>query len=136
MLSEVIDYTFDLCSYVIWLAIELNVVIIVASIPLLRPLFHRNNHRADVMQPQQWDMPTFNSVFSKGRARANLSRVDSEEHIIELQSKEHPTETEGPGIQVTREVTVTYQPSDQAYVHAALVGLIQGEIANPRLART
>lgn len=41
-----------------------------------------------------------------------------------------------PSIQVTREVSVTYQPNDVPFVHAALVGLIQGEIANPRLVRT
>ena len=37
------------------------------------------------------------------------------------------------GIHVTTEVSVTYEPSNAPFVHAALVGLIQGEIANPRL---
>lgn len=39
------------------------------------------------------------------------------------------------GIRVIREVEVTYQPADAPFVHAALVGLIQGEIANPKLAQ-
>ncbi|KAK5124860.1 hypothetical protein LTR85_001050 [Meristemomyces frigidus] len=134
-LSEQLDYTWSLSSYVIWLSIELNVVIIVASIPLLRPMFRRSKPRTDVMQAQKWDTSTFSSVFSKGRARANLSRVDSEENIIEPQGNQYPMRMQAPGIQVTHEVSVTYQPSDQAYVHAALVGLVQGEIANPKLAR-
>lgn len=41
---------------------------------------------------------------------------------------------EPTGITVTKEVEVTYQPSDVQFVHAALVGLVQGEIANPKLA--
>ncbi len=40
-----------------------------------------------------------------------------------------------PAIQVTREVSVSYESSDAPFVHAALVGLIQGEIANPHLVR-
>lgn len=39
------------------------------------------------------------------------------------------------GIVVTREVQVSYENKDPAVVHAALVGLLQGEVANPRLAR-
>ncbi|KAK4549419.1 hypothetical protein LTR36_006416 [Oleoguttula mirabilis] len=134
-LSEQLDYTWDLCSYVIWLSVELNVVIIVASVPLLRPMFERDRRRTGSAQLQKWDTSTtLSSIFSKKRARTNLSRVDSEENIIEPQGNQYPMER--MGIQVTHEVTVTYQPSDQAYVHAALVGLVQGEIANPRLART
>lgn len=41
---------------------------------------------------------------------------------------------DGGGITVTREVSVTYQPSNAPFVHAALVGLVQGEIGNPHLA--
>ena len=40
------------------------------------------------------------------------------------------------GITVTREVHVTsIQTNDLPFVHAALVGLVQGEIANPKLAQ-
>ena len=40
---------------------------------------------------------------------------------------------EPSGIMVTSEVSITYESSDSPYVHAALVGLVQGEIANPGL---
>jgi len=149
----------DLVPYVIWLSIELNVVMIVSSIPILRPLFQRTQHRADVTQLQQmnkWSTSTMNSVFSKKGARSNLTRVDSQENIIEPQASQYPIPMEESGIHVTHEVSVSYEPSNMPFVHAALVGLVssescilrsrtyadvmfllqvQGEIANPRLAR-
>lgn len=124
----------------IWLSVELNVVIIVSSIPLLRPMFRRNHQRRpDAQQMQRWDSSTIGSVFSKKGVRTNLARVDSEENIIQSPQGHHNSmrlpELEDPGITVMTEVSVTYQTSDMPFVHAALVGLVQGEIANPRLAR-
>ena len=38
-------------------------------------------------------------------------------------------------ITVTTEVEVTYEKMEAPFLHAALVGLIQGEMMNPRLRR-
>jgi hypothetical protein len=119
--------------FTIWLSVELNTVLIVSSIPLIRPLFIRRHHQR--LPPHHGRTSTFDSVMSSisKKPRANLSRIDSEEEIMPQPMV--PLEEMGKGIKVTREVEVTYQSSDYAFVHAALVGLVQGEIANPSLAR-
>lgn len=129
--------TDDLCLYVIWIEIELNIVIVVSSVPLLRPLlnlFRKKHQRLPDENTSGWDTTTFSSVFSKGKSKSRMTALStsSEENIVP-----HTPEVfsmQQPGITVTHEVTVTYQPSDVQFVHAALVGLVQGEIANPRLA--
>lgn len=76
------------------------------------------------------------SMFlKKSRAGSRLKALStsSEENMVPHSSQVFYMEQ--PRITVTREVTVTYQPSDVQFVHAALVGLVQGEIANPKLAR-
>ncbi|TKA82812.1 hypothetical protein B0A55_01054 [Friedmanniomyces simplex] len=134
-LSLVLDYTYDLVPYVIWISIELNVVIIVSSLPLMRPLFIRKRPytTTEEQQAQTWgSSTTFGSFMSKKGSRANLARVDSEEAIMP-QNAVSMQSFGGGAIQVTREVSVTYQNTDQCFVHAALVGLIDGEVANPKL---
>ncbi|KAK5736066.1 hypothetical protein LTR17_007737 [Elasticomyces elasticus] len=135
-LSSVLDYTYDLIPWAIWISIELNVVIIVASLPLVRPMFVRSRHRRRLhveQQTQKWDSnSTFGSFMSKNGPRSNLARVNSEEEIMPQDSFQMQ-EVHGGAINVTREVTVTYENTNQPFVHAALVGLIEGEIANPKL---
>lgn len=127
----------DLCNYVIWICIELNVVIIVSSLPLLRPLlglFSKKRHRLPDEASPGWDTETYGSVFSKkskSRARTMAMSTSSEENIVPHDSQIFAMEP--TGIMVTHEVSVSYQPSDVQFVHAALVGLVQGEIANPKL---
>ncbi len=77
------------------------------------------------------------SVFSKRNNRMSKTHfsVSSQERIFE-DPRRHELSALPQGIQVTREVEVAYQPSDAPFVHAALVGLVMGEILNPRLART
>ena len=126
----------DLYPFAIWLAIELNVVIVGSSIPFLRLMFHttsRQPHRQTRRRIELREMSNA-STSSKKLARSTLSRVDSQENIIEPQASQYPSVIE-MGIQVTHEVSVTYETSDAPFVHAALVGLVQGEIANPRRAR-
>ncbi|RMY92661.1 hypothetical protein D0862_09429 [Hortaea werneckii] len=133
----------DLSMYVIALSVELNVVIITSSVPFLRPLFERKHNASaqlELMQ-RQWDTSTVGSVFSKkSGARTNLSRVDSEENSILPDGHHQSTESiqmqqPSGAIQVTQEISVSYETSDVPHVHAALVGLLQGEINNPRLVR-
>ncbi|KAK5679961.1 hypothetical protein LTS10_007909 [Elasticomyces elasticus] len=133
-LSSVLDYTYDLIPWAIWISIELNVVIIVASLPLVRPMFVRSRHRRRLEQTQKWNSGSTLGSFmsSKKGPRSNLARVDSEEEIMPQDSFQMQ-EVHGGAINVTREVTVTYENTNQPFVHAALVGLIEGEIANPKL---
>ncbi|KAK5162881.1 uncharacterized protein LTR77_011138 [Saxophila tyrrhenica] len=136
-LSEISDYTYDLCDYVIWVSIELNVVIIVASIPILRVLFRRPRQPDEITARMRWDTVTTGSVFSKKKYRRGSKThfsISSEENMVPQQQHELPA-LPGNGIHVTRDIEVTYQPSDAPHVHAALVGLLQGEIANPKLVR-
>ncbi|KAF2772411.1 hypothetical protein EJ03DRAFT_203606 [Teratosphaeria nubilosa] len=136
VLSEIIDYTYDLTPYIVWIVVELNVVIIISSIPLLRPLFKRNPRKLEAHVMRKWEISTSNSIFSKIGAKETLSQVDSEEENL----TERPTSTPIGGssdaaIHITQEVEVTYEPSNLPFVHAALVGLVQGEIQNPKLVK-
>lgn len=120
----------------IWIEIELNIVIIVASIPLLRPLldtFIRTRQRLPDENSPGWDTTTFSSVYSKAKSRTRVAKVptSSEENIVPPNSEIF--EMDQTGIHVTKEVSVSYHPTEVPFVHAALVGLIQGEIANPKL---
>ncbi|KAK0286905.1 hypothetical protein LTR35_004374 [Friedmanniomyces endolithicus] len=136
-LSEPLDYTYDLVPLVIWISIELNVVIIVSSLPLMRPIFTRRRPRRateDQPTPIWGSSTTFGSFMAKKGARSTLARVDSEEAIMP-QNAVPMRDLGAGGINVTREISVTYESSNQPFVHAALVGLIEGEIANPKLAR-
>ena len=150
ILSEVTDYTYNLCSYVIWVSVELNVVIITASIPLLRPLFHRPRlptSRPATQDDLQTSPPSWRSHIQLGSAYTtkNNSRIQVHEHSTQSESVSSldaifgatsmKTGEGGDGITVTREVQVRYEKADAPFVHAALVGLVQGEMANPRLAR-
>ena len=67
------------------------------------------------------------------RSSTTRYSLSSEDNIIAPRQQYEMTAM--PAIQVTREVVVTYEREDAPNVHAALVGLIQGEIANPRLVR-
>ncbi|KAK5110019.1 hypothetical protein LTR62_006386 [Meristemomyces frigidus] len=144
VLSAILDYTYDLCPYVIWISIELNVVIIVASIPLLRPLFVQSfpqHRRSRNHSPRRtYDSATSRSIYSRKGADTSIHRPESQETIFsqpkgialqDLHLHRRPSE----GIMVQQEVTITYESHDLPYVHAALVGLVQGEISNPSLVK-
>lgn len=73
-----------------------------------------------------WDTLTMGSMYSNKRShrlsKSHIS-ISSEEHMVH-----HELPTLGNGINVTREVNISYETSDTPFVHAALVGLIQGMI--------
>ncbi|GAB7359185.1 hypothetical protein MBLNU230_g5252t1 [Neophaeotheca triangularis] len=147
-LSQIIDFSYVICPYIIWLSVELNLVMIVASVPLLRPLFRRTTPH-----PQsRWESITLGSVLpkSRGSGRSRPSSSASEEFIMASAESQKAAssstasavparEREGlaaeQGITRTMEVSVTYESSNAPFVHAALVGLVQGEIQNPGIAR-
>ena len=104
----------DFCLYVIWLSVELNIVMIASSIPLLRPLFRRNSKQSQNRhEMKRWDSGTVGSVMSR-KSPHTITARESEENIIEQPSSLQPRHA----IQVTREVTVTYETSDAPFVHA------------------
>ncbi|KAL9067258.1 MAG: hypothetical protein Q9157_006879 [Trypethelium eluteriae] len=141
-LSEILDYTHDLVIYVIWISIELNVVMITATIPLLRPLFRRDvfpfgrRPRDDSgtmlssmtsLPRKGWENITMDSMLSKkDRFRSQISEVHSSASTEDIQPSR---EIQNPfGITRTMEVQITYEANDKPHVHAALVGLCPGVI--------
>ena len=113
-------------------------MIIVSSIPLLRPLitlFRKKHHRLPDDSAPGWDTATFGSIYSKSKPRSRTAQMStsSEENIVPHSSEIFHMDPNA--ITVTREVSVSYHPNDVQFVHAALVGLIQGEINNPKLVR-
>ena len=59
--------------------------------------------------------------------------ISSQENIVPHLPEYEMEETHG--ITVVREVSVTYQPMNAPFVHAALVGLVEGEIADSQSVR-
>lgn len=120
MLSQFTDYTYDLVGYVEWGSIELNVVIIASSIPLLRPLFKKNG-LSRVLQREITEMPDSDSVAlrpsqEKESSATRTESISSQEHIFH--SRADPFI-----IQRTVEVDVSYSSEDRSLAHAALIGL-------------
>ena len=141
VLSEVLDYTHDLVYYIIWISIELNVVMITATIPLLRPLFRRgmfsfrrrpHTETGTVLSsmtslPRKgWENITMDSMHSKkDKTRIQSNEFSSSSHEDILESSTHELQY---GITRTVEVEITYETNDKPHVHAALVGLCPGVI--------
>ena len=82
--------------------------------------------------PTKWETRSLSSAFStKGMSsRAAAMSISSQENIVPRVLEYEMEDTHG--ITVVREVSVTYQPINAPFVHAALVGLVEGEIADPR----
>ena len=126
----------DLAYYVIWISVELNVVITVTSIPLVRALFQRRKPPSSEQEsPTKWETRSLSSAFSvKGLSSgAAAMSISSQENIVPHLPEYEMEETHG--ITVVREVSVTYQPMNAPFVHAALVGLVEGEIADSQSVR-
>lgn len=126
--NQLISFAGDLWEYVIWMSVELNVVIIVSSVPLLRPLFRRQSARA-AKYLQRFDGIPLGSVFSKKGSRSGVSEITNASQEDLTKSAGSFPGREGEGITVTQEVEISYESHDAPFVHAALVGLVQGEIS-------
>jgi len=117
--------TDDLVSFVLWISIELNVVMIVASVPLLKPLFKTKGLSRIVRNLTNSQMGSesggrsFRMGVGKGSTRVNSA--SSEEDILGT----HQQRTKAGPMAITRtvEVSVTHTANDRTFVHAALVGL-------------
>lgn len=129
--SKLTPSTDDLVDYIIWISVELNIVMVAASIPILRPLFTRGGlsrlARRPQMSARETRSPSTGSsiAMSKQRPRVatrHLSSTSSQEDILARDPNDSFGE-ESVGITRTVEVSVTYAPNDATWVHAALVGL-------------
>ncbi|KAG8630119.1 hypothetical protein KVT40_001738 [Elsinoe batatas] len=120
VLSEWVDYTYDLIPYVIWVSVELNIVIIASTIPILRPLFKRHGlssvMRRNVTDSRDPELAPSTSPCDKTRVRTHTSSISSREEIL-------PARQEQFTITRTVEVSVSHGPKDRNLVHAALIGL-------------
>lgn len=149
VLSQVTDYSYNLVLFVIWISIELNIVIIAASVPFIRPLFrkrprirHRQENEMACEPPGWWrsHIPLGSAMssptLSKHSSRINMRSLNhtSQQSVSSLEAIFPDGESPG-GITVTTSVEVSYESRNVPYVHAALVGLVQGEIENPKLVR-
>lgn len=145
-LSQTIDFPYVICSYIIWLSVELSLVMVVAWVPLLRSLFRNRSNEPK----SRWKAITLGSVLPKSRTgggrRMSTANVEyimtpqvsksgvsgSSSRAVGFENgSEEGVGGEGGGIgEITRttEVSVTYETSDKPFVHAALVGLVQGGI--------
>jgi hypothetical protein len=129
----------ELTPFVTWVSVELNVVLTVTSLPLLRPLAQEARHLfAKTREPkEQWDDTiSLRSIHTSG--------VEDEERktgagvgVIALGT---PSGQEGfvaqqDMSQVVRtvEVQISYEKNETPMIHACLVGLVQGQ-AMERLA--
>ena len=133
----------DLVAYAVWISVELNTVIIAASVPVLRPLFRRNG-LSRIAHPQSstsmhcspeeayetsgsgahdsvisYSMSTF-----KSGTRTRRGSVVSTEEI--LTSSRNTDLSSLGGITRTVEVEVTSTSRERTIAHATLVGLPMG----------
>lgn len=141
-LSDIGDYTYDLAPYVIWVSVELNVVLTVTSLPLLRPLARKTRERTARLlskshkMKESWDdtislhslTPSRNHKTGAGVGVRALGSTSSQENFA-FASQQDPL-----SITRTVEVSVSHDNNDSSLLHAALVGLVQGEQME-RLAR-
>lgn len=128
--------------YVIWISIELNVLIVVSSIPIIRPLLSRNGlalirrtisdrssrqlapatATRDRLPDQSWHDAI---SMSKNRSKTMASSIASEEELVARDGYAVKEVSAGEGILRTVEVTtVISKAEDVALAHAALVGLV------------
>ncbi|KAI7221573.1 hypothetical protein KC333_g1685 [Hortaea werneckii] len=157
-LSAIGDYTFELSDLIVWASIEFNLLIICGSVPMLRALFKRSllvpkhpyfHHRPSGTHAEEQELSHYNSTDTdtKEIRKGSVESVTgSQENIVPQSStvQAKPFSSSSPpkttakmpaGISRTVEFEVKYEKSDAPAMHAALVGLKQGEDSNPHLTR-
>ncbi|KAI6860340.1 hypothetical protein KC323_g6255 [Hortaea werneckii] len=156
-LNAVGDYTYELGDLIIWSAIEFNLLITCGSVPMLRslfkrplipkhPYFHHHNHNGVGPHTEDQELSHYKSNDTKEIGKGSVESVTgSQENIVPHNtssqaksfSSSPPTAESMMPDQINRtvEVEVRYEKSDAPAMHAALVGLKQGEDLNPHLTR-
>ncbi|KAI4725631.1 hypothetical protein E4T49_06601 [Aureobasidium sp. EXF-10728] len=140
-LSDVGDYTYELTPFVTWVSVELNVVLTVTSLPLLRPLAMGARQQANrlfstsrkVKEP--WDdTVSLRSLHTTGDEE---SKTGAGVGVVALASPANDggflAQQDMSNVVRTVEVSISYESNETPMIHACLVGLVQGQ-AMERLA--
>ncbi|KAI4718498.1 hypothetical protein E4T48_05334 [Aureobasidium sp. EXF-10727] len=140
-LSDVGDYTYELTPFVTWVSVELNVVLTVTSLPLLRPLAQGARQQANrlfstsrkIKEP--WDdTVSLRSLHTTGDEE---SKTGAGVGVVALASPANDggflAQQDMSNVVRTVEVSISYESNETPMIHACLVGLVQGQ-AMERLA--
>ncbi|KAI4737829.1 hypothetical protein E4T50_11708 [Aureobasidium sp. EXF-12298] len=137
-LNDVGDYTYELTPFVTWVSVELNVVLTVTSLPLLRPLAQEARHlftkTREVKEP--WDDTiSLRSIHTSGMDDEE-SKTGAGVGVVALSSPQSDgfvAQQDMSQVIRTVEVEISYEKNETPMIHACLVGLVQGQ-AMERLA--
>ncbi|KAI4798037.1 hypothetical protein E4T45_11688 [Aureobasidium sp. EXF-8846] len=138
-LNDVGDYTYELTPFVTWVSVELNVVLTVTSLPLLRPLAQEARQLfTKTREPKEpWDDTISLRSIHTSNVEDEESKTGAGVGVVALGT---PTSPDGFVAQQdmsqvirTVEVQISYEKNETPMIHACLVGLVQGQ-AMERLA--
>ncbi|CAD0019413.1 unnamed protein product, partial [Aureobasidium pullulans] len=140
-LSDISDYTYDLTPFVTWVSVELNVVLTVTSLPLLRPLARETRERtARLLSINRKIKEPWDDTISLRSMHTGQEDVESKTGAgvgvtaLGNHSRDGFASQQDPESVIrTVEVSISYEKNDSPLIHAALVGLVQGQ-AMERLA--
>ncbi|KAH0289303.1 hypothetical protein M436DRAFT_82534 [Aureobasidium namibiae CBS 147.97] len=138
-LNDVGDYTYELTPFVTWVSVELNVVLTVTSLPLLRPLAQeaRQLFTKTREAKEPWDDTiSLRSIHTSGLDDEE-SKTGAGVGVVALGSPQTPdgfvAQQDMSQVIRTVEVQISYEKNETPMIHACLVGLVQGQ-AMERLA--
>jgi len=129
----------ELTPFVTWVSVELNVVLTVTSLPLLRPLAQEARQlfskTREVKEP--WDDTiSLRSIHTSG-LEDEESKTGAGVGVVALGSPQSPNgfiaQQDMSQVVRTVEVEISYEKNETPMIHACLVGLVQGQ-AMERLA--
>lgn len=133
------NHSDELTPFVTWVSVELNVVLTVTSLPLLRPLAQEARHlftkTREVKEP--WDDTiSLRSIHTSGMDDEE-SKTGAGVGVVALSSPQSPdgfvAQQDMSQVIRTVEVEISYEKNETPMIHACLVGLVQGQ-AMERLA--
>lgn len=124
VLQAITDYTWALVPYTLCTSIELNIIMVASSVPLLRPLFHKQKPPQRTLRGETWSVGRQISLASikSSQLQQSWSGNISESN---LDSCPCPSTGRTEGITVTTEIDIdiSYRSRDAPAIHASLIGL-------------
>ncbi|KAI5203880.1 hypothetical protein E4T39_03931 [Aureobasidium subglaciale] len=142
-LNDVGDYTYELTPFVSWVSVELNVVLTVTSLPFLRPLAQEARERATRILSvsrkfkEPWDDTISLRSIHTHTQNDEESKTGADVGVVALSATPahhgFAAQQDPESLIRTIEVEITYEKNETPMIHAALVGLVQGQ-AMERLA--
>jgi len=138
-LNDVGDYTYELTPFVTWVSVELNVVLTVTSLPLLRPLAQEARQLfTKTREPKEpWDDTISLRSIHTSNVEDEESKTGAGVGVVALGTPTSPhgfvAQQDMSQVIRTVEVKISYEKNETPMIHACLVGLVQGQ-AMERLA--